>query len=482
MNLKSKVLTAFGWSAGTKFAGQIVTWALTIIVVRLLTPEDYGLLAMAMIFVSFLDVFGDLGMGAALIQARESSADLSRRIFGVIVLVNLSLYGLLFTIAPLIADFFNEPRLVDIIRVIAIRFIFLIFETVPRSLLERDMDFKYRSIVVVASAVIGGVSTLLMAWYGLGVWSLVLGSVLTGFCQALGMNLIKPYFKLPSFDFSGMKKYISFGGYISLERALIYIQAQSDSFIIGKLLGKESLGFYSMSRDLASMPMLKLMATINQVALPAYASIQDDAEKIAYYFLKVMRITAFFAFPVFFGISAVSEPLILTLIGDKWAQAIMPMQILCLIMPLRMLGNLLPSVLRGVGRPDINVVNVAIAAILMTSAFVVGSQWGLLGVCLAWVLVYPLVFFIMIFRAEKTIHISFFQIVSAIYKSVISSAIMYAGVTLMSMLLPASWHSAIHLFCLIVTGAAVFVIATWVFHKDGFDEAINLVRKRNINE
>lgn len=479
MNLKTKVLTAFGWSAGSKLFGQLITWTLTIVIVRLLTPNDYGLLAMAMIFVSFLDVFGDLGMGAALVQARDHNEQLSRKIFGVIVLVNLGLYAFMFMVAPIIADFFDEPRLVDIIRVIALRFIFLIFDTVPRSLLERELDFKNCSIVAATSAVIGGVITLIMAWHGQGVWSLVYGSVSTGLVQAIGMNMIKPYFRLPSFRFAGMRQYVSFGGYITIERALFYIQAQSDALIIGKLLGKEMLGYYSMAMDLASLPMQKLMGTINQVALPAYASIQNDVGQVSYYFLKVVRITAFFAFPVFFGFSVVADALINTLLGEKWQLAVMPIQILCIIMPIRMIGNLLPSVLRGVGRPDVNVTNVAISAVIMTSAFLVGSQWGLLGVCLAWVSVYPLVFFITLYRAGKIIQVGFIQVLGVIFRPGLTATIMYGTVMSLAQLIPDSWNAVFHLLVLIVTGLVVFIIATRLFYRDGLLEAMDLVRKRN---
>jgi len=211
MNLKQKVLFGLGWSAGAKFLGQLITWAVTIIVMRLLTPGDYGLMGMAGVFIGLLSLINELGFGAALIQKQEIDENTLRQMFGMLLLINFFLFLVLLLIAPLIGSFFHEPRVVPIVRLLSTQFIINPFVIIPYSLLQREMDFKKMSIVEFIAALSGSGITLWLVLNGWGVWSLVWGSMTIIIIRTAGLNVVSLYLRIPIFSIKGMAQVITFG-------------------------------------------------------------------------------------------------------------------------------------------------------------------------------------------------------------------------------------------------------------------------------
>jgi teichuronic acid exporter len=189
MSLKSKVVTGVGWVASANLFGQIITWSITVFVMRLLSPADYGLLAMASVFVAFLAMMAAAGLGPAIVQAISIDDEKLRQLLGLITALNLILCMLLFAAAPLIAGFFNEPRLVDVVRVLALQFVITGFAVIPESMLGRALRVKARALVDLASNLTGGATTWTLAWAGYGVWSLVKGAMVTDSGKTIGQNI-----------------------------------------------------------------------------------------------------------------------------------------------------------------------------------------------------------------------------------------------------------------------------------------------------
>jgi O-antigen/teichoic acid export membrane protein len=187
-----------------------------------------------------------------------------------------------------------------------------------------------------------------------------------------------------------MEDMLHFGGFITASGFLWYVYSRSDVFIIGKLLGNEILGFYSIAMQLASLPLQKIGETFNQVGLAAYSSIQHDMAAIRFNYLKVIRLLSFVAFPVFWGISSIAPELVAVVLGQRWERAVIPLQLLSLIMPLRMVGHS-GSPLSAIGKPQIGTLNHFISLVVMPPAFFIGAYYGgLAGVSLAWVIAYPI--------------------------------------------------------------------------------------------
>ncbi|HEX5136524.1 MAG TPA: lipopolysaccharide biosynthesis protein [Planctomycetota bacterium] len=393
MDIRQKVVSGLRWSTTAKFGAQLVSWACTLVVMRLLEPRDYGLMAMAVAFVSFCTLLNEMGLGAALIQARELSERNLRQIFGAVLVLNSALFLLLFFGAPLIAAFFDEPRLRMYVPVLAFQFPLFAFFVVPDSMLARAMDFRKKAIIELVATIASALTTLTMAVFGHGVWALIAGALVFPFVRVIGLNRVVSYPRRPLFDFRGFSSLARFGGLVSLERVLWYMYSRADVFIIGKLLGAQALGFYSVAMHLASLPMEKVAGIMHQVGFPAFARIQGNKDLARNYNLKVTRIVGNLAFPIFFGLSAVAPEFVAVVLGDSWRVAILPLQLLAVVAPLRVLNISLAPSIQGFGRPDISVKALALACLVMPTAFVIGAHWGLMGVSISWLVGYALWFF-----------------------------------------------------------------------------------------
>lgn len=477
MDLGKQVISSLKWVTAAKFVGQIFTWAITIFVIRLLEPADYGLLALAVAVMGLIELVNEMGLGAAIIQKKNLDRAIIEKIYGLLLLVNSLLYALLFLTAPFIASFFDEPALTDILRVVGIQLLLSSFIVIPDGLLTRDMKFKYIATIGFFSALIASITTLILALLDFGVWALVWGN-LSGFIfGGIALNIVVKNLYIPNFSLSGIRKVIGFGGLVTTDRMLWYLYSEFDVFIIGKFLGKDLLGIYAVAKQLASIPMVKISQVLTDIAFAAFSRIQDDLEKVSRHFLKSVRLMSFIAFPVFFGIASVATEIVDIFLGEKWELVAIPLQLLSLVLPLRMLQSIVPSALMGLGRPDINVKNQSIACVMMPLGIIVGLNWGLTGVCLAWVFVYPMYFVIMLFRSLPTLGVTFVEYLNSMRDALFCSALMFGAVVAMRVFLEMySITIILQMIILVITGALVYLLATLLVQRQVIQEVRELVR------
>ena len=478
MNLGLRVLEAFRWSVASKVIGQLVSWILSLVVARLLTPGDYGLLAEAGVFIALLSLVSEFGLGAAVIQQQEMmSGEVLGQVFGLVLLVNLALCVLLFSVSPLVAGFFNEPRLESIIMVLSSQFILMSFFVMPQSLLQRTLRLKEKSLVELCAVLLGGLTSLYLAWTGWGVWSLVWGSLAITLAKAFGMNLVLPVVLRPTFSFRGVQRLVTFGGMMTGQRVLWSLYSQSDIFVVAKVLGEELVGIYTMAMHVASLPIQKLNGIINEVAFPAFARIQDDPEKVASHFLKGIRLISVFAFPICWGLSSIAPELVTVVLGTKWQSAAEPVQILALIMPLLMVSNVLHTAVNGLGQVRISATTLLIACVLMPSAFVFGTRFGLRGVCFAWLIAYPVVFLALLWLALPIVGVRWTEFFMAMALPALAGAFTYAAVMETKLFATGDEGSLVRMLVLILVGVLAYSGMLVSAYRDGCREVLALVRR-----
>jgi O-antigen/teichoic acid export membrane protein len=461
---------------GARFAGQLMAWAITIVVIRILTPEDYGLMSMSVVVISLLILANTFGLDAILVQRKDLDEASRRQIFGFVILLNLCLFALLFVTAPWIAGFYGEPRVMLIMRVLALQFIVLIFETMPLSQLGREINFRGLSIVEFATLFAGSLVGLGFALGGAGIWALVVSNLATTTTRIIGLNIIQPVRCRPRFTLRGARSLFTFGGTVTMDRTLHFAFAESDKFIGGKLLGKELLGYYAVASHIASLPIHKLMGLINAVAFPAFARTQDDRAKVAEYMLKAARIMSMLAFPVFWGISSVAAELTALLLGEKWLAAALPLQILSLVMPLRMLMNVFPPLLWGIGRPDVSATNFLIAALVMPAAFVVGAQGGAVGLAVAWLIAFPVVVAIAVSRGCRLVDVPFTAFLREMLRPVVAAGGMYLAVLAAKPFVYGGPGEIVNLLQLVMLGVFVYGGMVIAIHRSAVRELVVLIR------
>jgi O-antigen/teichoic acid export membrane protein len=476
MQLKQKVMIGLAWSAGSRFLAQLVTWGITIIVIRLLSPADYGLMSLSMVFVGFLTLLSEMGLGAAIVQRKELHDDILRSLFMLILAASGFFYLLLVLLAPLIADFYDEQRLISLVRFLALQFLVLGFGIIPHSLLLRSMKFRQIALIDLVSAIAGSVVTLVSALKGHGVWALVWGAITVRLVSVVGLNIAQPFLRMPRIEMKGVWDFFSFGAYVILSKISWYLFSRVDVLIIGKILGKELLGFYSIGLLLATLPMEKVSGLINRVAFPAFSSMQTEPELAGRHFIKAVRVMSFMAFPVLWGISSLSSEIVYVFLGEKWSSAILPMQIITLIIPIRMISNLLPPAVLGKGHPEVAFRNSFFALVVMSGAFLLSTPWGLLGASLAWVLAFPLVFLWNLYRVVVVLEVSFVEVFYNMRKPFFAGLVMYFGIFILRQspwldigLLP-------KMIVLIVFGAVLYLGMVFLFNRRGLFEVRDLIR------
>jgi len=445
---------------------------------RLLSPHDYGLMEMAAVLIAFLTMMNELGLGAALIQRKDMDEGMMRQIFGLLLIINASFFFLSLSAAPLAADFFKEQRLIPVIRLLSVQFVMASFVIIPQSLIDREMLFKEKSIVELVSAIAGSLATLPLALSGWGVWSLVWGSLTLNLFRTVGLNLVRPYLKLPHFSFKGIGQAISFGGYVTIARILRFFYSQTDMIIVGKFLGRQLLGFYSVAMTLASLPMEKVSGIINQVAFPAFASIQTDIQKVSSHFLRSVRIMSLLAFPILWGISSIAPEFINLLLGKKWSVAIVPLQILSLVIPVRMVSNLMSPALLGLGRADTNFLNVINASLTLPFGFLVGCHWGIIGVSIAWSSIFPIVFIFNLSRTARILKIKVRDVIGEMASPVVAAIAMYISVSLIKLFIP-EFDYMVSLTASVVVGVVIYGAMVITLDRDGCLEVLDMMRMRS---
>jgi teichuronic acid exporter len=478
MNLKTQAISGLKWTAGAKLGGQIVTWGITLVVMRLLSPSDYGLLAMATVFIAFLLMIAEVGLGPALIQKDEVSPEKLRQAFGIVLIVNTILLLLLNASAQSIAEFFGDQRLVAVLRVLSLQFPVIAFTVIPEVLLQRRLEFRNISLINFSSTITSSLVTLGMAVAQWGVWALVAGSLASCVWKAIAVNWVSPFGQRPIFSWTGMKGLLSFGGNITASRVLWFLYTQADTIIVGRVLGKEILGLYSVAMHLASLPVQRVSGILNQVAFPTFSRFQDDHVSLRRQLLKALALLSFFAFPVMWGISSNANEIVLVFLGVHWVGATLPLQLLALIMPLRMIANFLPSVSDALGHPEIGLQNVIVGCLVMPVAFYVASKWGIVGVAVAWVTVYPLVMLINVRRMLSVAGLGISEAVRAIAPSMLSAIGMYVAVLVAGSILHSNESHGAVLLVKIIVGLASYSILTFAFNRVPLQELARLMRTR----
>jgi O-antigen/teichoic acid export membrane protein len=477
VSVKQSVLSALGWATATRFLAQLATWAMTLATVRFLSPSDYGLMAVTMTVTTFIAALSTVGLIDAVVQSRRVSDDDLQSVFGLVLLVNAACLVLLCALAYPLSWFYRDPRLVPLLQVASPLFIATSFQAVPRSQLDKRLDLKTVSRVDLMARIAGGITVLFLAWAGFGVWALLIGPLLTGVLRALGFTLGAGWLRRPRLRLANLSDVLRSGGVRTVEHVLWNIYMNADIFILGRLLGAEAVGVYWVARNLAAMPIEKFALTVRPAAFPAFALVQHDRAGSLRYLKKAMRLLAFITFPALFGLAAIAPQAVVLALGPKWALAATPVAILAVGMAFRPVGLVIAPFLMGLGEFGASFRNTLFAVILFPAAFIVGSHWGLVGVCVAWVAATPVQLIVLIRRAALVSHSSITSLVTPLLPPLAGSLVMYLVVNRVAALLPSGWHLWPSFLLLVATGIGVYLAYAAVAMRPVFAEFRDLLRR-----
>ncbi len=378
-SLKKKTISGLLWSFGDMMGNQGIQFIIQIILARLLTPADFGLIGMILVFVALSNSLVDSGFTQALIRDQKANQTDYSTVFYFNLAVSIFIYGILFFSAPLISNFFDQAQLTSIIRVLTLGVIINAFSIIPRAMFTKEVNFKVQAKVNVAASVLSGVIAVAMALVGFGVWSLVVRMLALNLVQALLLVFTRRWLPSLAFSMTSFKRLFGFGWKLLVSGLIDTTYNNIYYLIIGKQYSAGALGYYTNASKFSDVATQSLTATIQRVTYPVLSGIQDQEERLKRSFKKVIKLSGFLIFPLMIGLAAVAEPLIFLIFGQKWMTMVPYFQLLCIASMLYPIHALNLNILQVKGRSDLFLYLEIIKTIIPTILIIVvmWMDWGI---------------------------------------------------------------------------------------------------------
>lgn len=466
---------ALAWTAATRWTSQVMAWAATILVARLLAPSDYGIVAMSTMFLGLVTLVSEFGIGSAVVALRRLADAQVRQLHTLAVL--LGIFCLLFAAAlawPL-ALFFATPALTAVVVVSATGFAVNGIRVVPDALLQRDQRFKLLGGLEAGKGILVAIATPIMAWLGYGYWAIVLGNLLGAVVHATATLLVRRVeFNLPRI--AELKEAITFSKHLLITRLAWYGYANADYLVVGKLMGQVALGFYTMAWSLANMPVEKFSVLVNRVAPSFFSAAQEDEVTMRSHLLSLSQALSLLTVPLSLGMAATADDVVLVVLGERWAGAIVPLMLLSLYASIRALATVLPSVLMVRGESRFLMRNTLAGLAVMTASFLVGVGWGTTGVAAAWLVTYPFIVVPLAARTLRSIRLPWGEYLRALWPAFASSAWMVAVVLVIRWTVGAD-ERAVRLSASVAAGAGAYAASLFLLHPVAAERALRFARQ-----
>lgn len=442
MTLKKQAVSGVFWTTIQQFGKQGIAFFTSLILARLLSPQEFGLIAMISVFIALGDGVIKSGLTNSLIRSENLDESDYSTVFYFNLFGSFIVYGLLYFLAPFIAAFYNQSRLTEIIQVYGIIFILNAFSAVQLARLTKQMDFKTQMIVALPSIIISSLVGIYMAYNGFGVWSLVWNSLIQS-----GLSTIQLWFHskwMPIFKFSTekFKYHFNYGFKIMLSGTIDILFTNIYTIIIGKYFIPAQVGFYNRASTLQMFPVVNLSMILTKVSFPLFSKIQNDNDKLKSVYKKLMQMVTFLIAPILIFMGVLAEPLFRFLFTEKWLPAVPYFQILCYNGILYPLHSYNLQILNVKGRSDLFLRLELIKKVIVVIMLVISFQFGIFGLLIGSTITSTLAFFINSYYSGRYINYNAFEQIKDVLPTIL-----------------------IALF----SGAIIFILDTYIFKSNLID-------------
>jgi PST family polysaccharide transporter len=442
----------------------MLSWGSTLVVLHYLVPADYGLVGMALIYLGFAQVVSELGVGAAILQFRALTDDQTRQFNSVSIIAGAVCVLASLAAARPIGSFFEEPRLPTVIAVMSLNFLINAFKVVPQALMERQLQFKRLALLQGTRSILIAIASLSMAVLGFGYWTLALAPLIGATFYALTIVVLRPLgFAFPRL--ADIREPFTFSGHILASRFAWYGFSHADYAVISKALGSTALGVYTLGWTLSGMAVEKITVLVGRVTPAFFSAVQNDMQGMRRYFLLLTEGLSLVTFPASIGLALIAEEIVLLLIGEQWRAAILPVQLLAIVATFRSIQPLVPQVLASLRESRRTMNNTFMTVLVLPFGFYVGSMWGIGGVALAWLILYPVLVAPLLVRMFQMIGLSFRSYAGSLWPAVSSCVIMAGFVTLVDRAFAEGAPSYLSLIAKIMVGGATYALSLLLFHR-----------------
>lgn len=475
MSLKHKTLHGVAWSALERVLGQSLQFAITVILIRLLTPEDFGLMAMLMVFIGFAAIVSEFGFGAALVQKQDISPQQISGVFWINLIFGVLAATLFFLAAPALAGFYGILHLEVLSRVLAFVFVLSAPGIVPRALLTKVLAFKELAKIEISAIAISGVCAILLALSEWGVWALVVQALLReGIRTAAGFLFVD--WRPRTFSIAAVKELAKYSTNLSGFQFINYWARNSDNLLIGKFLSVASLGIYTRAYSILLLPMTQIIGVFTQVMFPTLSTIQDDKPRVRSIYLRAMQIISFVVYPTMLGLLVVARPFALTLFGIRWIEVIPLIQIFCVLSLIQALCNPVGWIYMSQGRTDWMFRWGMFGSASLIIAIIIGVSLGSIqSVAWSYLTANVLLMYPCIAIPGKLIQMTFTDVARAVAPSLVCASIMAILVWCVGTILPEEWPASVHLLVQMLSGTALYLMLAARFRIRAYVEILHLI-------
>ena len=463
-NFKSKLVTGFAWQASTKLFVQIFSWVSTIWVARLLVPEDYGLVAISGLVVGVFIMLATTGFAAGVVNRANITKEELDTIFWLSILIGVLLYGIVFFIADIAGEFYEEDKLADVIKVAGLMILICASKIVPSALALRALDYKVISLNEMFGAFVGIAVTLSMAVLGYEYWSLIIGTIAAELFMTGVYYIFYKYIPNFVFKIKTVLDLLRFGITLLFASALKYISGNISTLLLSAYTGTATTGHYQMAHTFGSLPSKKVGTLFSNLIFPAMSRIKNDKTLAKNTFLQMHTSLLFVTGPMFIGLALLAEPLIKVILTPVWLPIIVPFQVICIIAIFQMSSLFITRAIEGLGDAKVSL-NYQIYSIIICGSFMwFGvNGWGLNGMLAGWLLSSPIVYIYLLVKIAKKLDVLLVEVLKTYLPLGICLFFMCVSVFGLLEFMLAELSSIAQLILSSLAGVVVFLTAAFLF-------------------
>ena len=474
-SLKKKTVKGVAWTSLDQVVSLGFGFVIGVILARLLSPSDYGMLAMIAVFNAIAMAFVNSGFANALIRKPDLTEDDNTTAFSFNIVVAIVMIGVLWIVAPLVAKFYDKPILTSLLRVEAFLLVISSLRIVQNTQLSRALNFKAMMIINVVSQVIAGVIAIIAAYKGLGVWALVIQHYVSSITGLVLLWIISPWRPRGRWNRGSFGYLWGYGSKLLASGLLDTVYNNIYPIVIGKVYSAADLGQYSRAKGYAGLPSQGLTSVMQQVTFPVLSQIQENDDRLASSYRRLLRFSVFLVFPIMMVMAALARPLVISLVTDKWSQCVPYLQLICFASMLYPVHAINLNLLQVKGRSDLFLRLEIIKKAIVTIAIFICVPFGITGICIGSICTSIISLVINTYYTGKLIHVGFLRQMQDMTPTMLSSFAMGAIVYFSTM--PFN-NDIIKLGIGIPLGMIVYLSIAKVFRMPELQEAINIIYHR----
>ncbi|MBX0330767.1 MOP flippase family protein [Oscillochloris sp. ZM17-4] len=466
MEIKRAAISGVKWSAVSQVGRQILQLLTMIILARLLLPSDFGLVGMATVVTGFVMLFTDLGTAAAIIQRQKISEDFLSGIFWMNLLFGFFAGCALYMAAPLIVMFYQEPRVLPMLRFFAITFLISETAIVQKALLERQLAFRTLAKVEIAASLAGAAIGIGSALGGAGAWSLVYQTLALTTVTAVLLWVFSTWRPMVSFQWSEATSALRYSLNLAGFNILNYFSRNVDNLLVGRYLGSQPLGYYTLAYRIMLYPLQNISQVIGRVMFPSFALMQDDPARFRRVYLKAVGLIALITCPLMFGLMGVADSFVVFVLGDQW----MPVaDVLIILAPVGMIQSIITTVgtiYQSMGRTEWLFRWGVVSTSLAILSIVIGLRWGIVGVASAYAIITIILAYPNFAIPFKLIGLPISHLIPALWQPFVSGALMLIAIIGLRVTLLSHANSLWVLLITVPTGALVYLLVNFLINRE----------------